>query len=109
MPLTYSTDCEELAYVKDAAALRKAADHAIGADAPGYEPSDELPELGCAPPNVELAFSHEVFFQAGERFAGHDVVWFTWHGDDYRTGLLFVGTEAEVLSRLRQLPERSDM
>jgi hypothetical protein len=87
MPLKYSTDCEELAYVKDADALRKAADCAVERD--GLE--------------------SERFFGLGEKYAGHDAVWFNWHGDDYRTGLLFVGTEAEVLSRLRQLPERSDM
>jgi len=84
MPLKYSTDAEELAYVKDAAALRKAAD-------------------------LTVANDPETFFEAGEKFAGRVVTWFTWHGDDYKTGLLFVGTEAEVLSRLHQLPERLDM
>lgn len=82
MPLTYSTSCEELAYSKDRAALLAAADNALPLDDP-------------AP-----------FFEAGERNAGHQVTWFNWWGNNYRTALLYVGTEAEVLSRLRQLPER---
>lgn len=85
MPLRYSTNCEELAYSKDASALKAVADEAV-------EQSG-------------LEFEH--FFELGEKYAGHDVVWFKWYGDEHRTALLFVGTEPEALSRLRKLPERS--
>lgn len=86
MPLIYSTNCEELAYSLDVGALKKAADKAILTDG-----------KHC-----------EAFFKAGEEYAGHNVVWINWRGDDYRTALLFVGTEAEAMSRLRKLPDRSD-
>jgi hypothetical protein len=85
MPLTYSTNCEEIAYSKDIGALHSAADKAIKTDG-----------KHC-----------EAFFQAGEEYAGHNVVWMNWRGDDYQTALLFVGTEAETLSRLRKLPDCS--
>ncbi|KKM23992.1 hypothetical protein LCGC14_1609570 [marine sediment metagenome] len=85
MPLSYSTNCEEIAYSKDDGAVKSAADKAIKTDG-----------KHC-----------EAFFKAGEEYAGHNVVWINWKGDDYVTALLFVGTEAEVLSRLRQLPECS--
>lgn len=85
MPLTYSTNCEEIAYSKDDPAVKGAADEAIKTDG-----------KHC-----------EAFFKAGEKYAGHNVVWMNWRGDGYETALLFVGTEPEVLSRLRQLPECS--
>ena len=84
MPLTYSTNCEEIAYSKRADAVKTAADKAILTDG-----------RHC-----------EAFFKAGGEYAGRDVIWMNWYGDDYKTALLFVGTEAEVVSRLYQLPER---
>ena len=88
MPLKYSTACEEMAYSKNAEALKRAADCVVGGPHGGWKTNPES------------------FFEAGEVYRGHDVTWFTWHGDDNETALLFVGTEAQVRARLRKLDER---
>lgn len=89
MPLSYSTDCEEISYSKDSSALKAIADEALTT----YD--------------LEPNAYYQTIWEFAEKYYGHDVTWINWHGDEYATALFYVGTEAEVMARLRKLDECS--
>ena len=88
MPITYSTDLEEIAAHKDADALRQAANYVI------------VPQL--LTPNTRDA----TFFDLGRRFGEMPCVTsFTWHGDG-KTLLVFAGMAFSLIEkRVRAVKE----
>lgn len=91
MSLSYSPALEELAYSKDAQALKELADFAV------------------APPSASgLVRREESFFEAGEKLGdGTPVLWITWWKDG-GTALFFRGDFKAVRRKFRRLPDRSD-
>ena len=80
--MTYSTECEEMAYSKDSAALRAEADMSFDQTTPGAQ-------------------------NAAERWTGDVAIWFSWWTDT-SIGLVFDCGEDQALERIRALPDRPE-